>query len=234
MTKESGSSFNAADHQVAPVNESVSGEGQIPAAPLRSSKTLVEQLRSEDTVCEEGENCFCRKSCPLHGRAADEIERLTRELAETKMLLDTYRDQPIPDSETEGRIDEQTARHWLGELLAVIHRDGGHYEAKYGTIVATQDAEKIVHALRGENKCKVCDGLGYSVGVNKRHPCDECEGTGLLLLADHAKPIPSSETEGKYCPRCGNEGPPCACPVCPKCGNTACDCEHEPTATDFL
>ena len=91
--------------------------------------------------------------------------------------------------ETTEPIVETTAAHWLGELLAVIHRDGGHYEGKHGAIVATQDAIKIVHVLRGDRNCKVCDGLGYSVGVAKRVTCDECDGTGLALLAEHSSPL---------------------------------------------
>jgi len=37
----------------------------------------------------------------------------------------------------------------LGDLLAVIHRDGGHYEAEHGTEKACADAETAVHVLRG-------------------------------------------------------------------------------------
>ena len=39
--------------------------------------------------------------------------------------------------------------HWLGSLLAVIHRDGGHYESEHGTEKACADAETAVHVLRG-------------------------------------------------------------------------------------
>ena len=39
--------------------------------------------------------------------------------------------------------------HWLGNLLAVIHRDGGHYEYEHGTEKACADAETAVHVLRG-------------------------------------------------------------------------------------
>ena len=39
--------------------------------------------------------------------------------------------------------------HWLGNLLAVIHRDGGHYESEHGTEKACADAETAVHVLRG-------------------------------------------------------------------------------------
>jgi len=34
----------------------------------------------------------------------------------------------------------------LSELLAIIHRDGGHYEAQHGTEKAVQDAMNKIHA----------------------------------------------------------------------------------------
>ena len=37
----------------------------------------------------------------------------------------------------------------LGNLLAVIHRDGGHYESEHGTEKACADAELAVHVQRG-------------------------------------------------------------------------------------
>lgn len=32
---------------------------------------------------------------------------------------------------------------WLGELLAIIHRDGGHYQAQHGTEKAVNDAHLL-------------------------------------------------------------------------------------------
>lgn len=43
-----------------------------------------------------------------------------------------------------------TAEYWLGSLLAVIHRDGGHYEAEHGTARAADDAIAAVRALRAQ------------------------------------------------------------------------------------
>lgn len=42
------------------------------------------------------------------------------------------------------------ARTRLGDLLAVIHRDGGHYQEKHGTAKAVEDAIALWHALREE------------------------------------------------------------------------------------
>lgn len=38
----------------------------------------------------------------------------------------------------------------LGDLLAVIHRDGGHYQAEHGTAKAIEDAIAAVHSLRAQ------------------------------------------------------------------------------------
>ena len=35
-------------------------------------------------------------------------------------------------------------KHLLSSLLAVIHRDGGHYEDKHGTEKAVEDAMEII------------------------------------------------------------------------------------------
>lgn len=44
----------------------------------------------------------------------------------------------------------------LSNLLAMIHRDGGHYEAKHGTEKAVEDAKEIVCEWRtGLNKQRV-------------------------------------------------------------------------------
>lgn len=45
------------------------------------------------------------------------------------------------------RRDECASK--LGNLLAVIHRDGGHYESEHGTEKACADAELAVHVQRG-------------------------------------------------------------------------------------
>lgn len=41
---------------------------------------------------------------------------------------------------SENRITEQR----LGDLLALIHRDGGHYQARYGTAQACKRAGEII------------------------------------------------------------------------------------------
>ena len=48
----------------------------------------------------------------------------------------TKRESPAPES----------AEYWLGEILAVIHGDGGHYRAQHGNQKATEDAIAKWHA----------------------------------------------------------------------------------------
>lgn len=40
------------------------------------------------------------------------------------------------------------AKYWLGELLAVIHRDGGHYLAKHGTEKSVKAALEEINRLK--------------------------------------------------------------------------------------
>lgn len=44
----------------------------------------------------------------------------------------------------------------LSELLAIIHRDGGHYEAQHGTEKAVQDAMNKIHGMRAAMQ-EFCD-----------------------------------------------------------------------------
>ena len=45
----------------------------------------------------------------------------------------------------------------LGDLLAVIHQDGGQYQHKHGTRRAAEDAAKVVGQLRTENERMLSD-----------------------------------------------------------------------------
>lgn len=40
----------------------------------------------------------------------------------------------------------------LANLLAVIHRDGGHYQHEHGSFKATYDAIEVVYDLRTESE----------------------------------------------------------------------------------
>jgi hypothetical protein len=57
------------------------------------------------------------------------------------LLIDTQRDK-IRELEAE--------RSACADLLAVIHRDGGHYAGQHGVVKAATDAIAIVHQLTAE------------------------------------------------------------------------------------
>lgn len=48
--------------------------------------------------------------------------------------------------------NERRASHWLGELLAMIHGDGGHYRAEHGDAKATLDAIAKYSAMRSQDE----------------------------------------------------------------------------------
>lgn len=47
--------------------------------------------------------------------------------------------------------------YWLGELLAVIHGDGGHYQSEHGTEKATEDAIIKINLALMERIEKPCE-----------------------------------------------------------------------------
>ena len=55
-------------------------------------------------------------------------------------------------------------------LLAIIHRDGGHYQTKHGTVKSIKDAIKIWHDLRNqleqanEDAERLNEHLGHGMG----------------------------------------------------------------------
>lgn len=49
-------------------------------------------------------------------------------------------------------MDKETTERLLGDLIAVIHRDGGHFQADYGTLEAYQSAKrKVLEMLSDQN-----------------------------------------------------------------------------------
>ena len=53
------------------------------------------------------------------------------------------------DAEMQAAITDRDASRKLGNLLAVIHRDGGHYQDAHGTDKAIADAEQRIRATHG-------------------------------------------------------------------------------------
>lgn len=77
--------------------------------------------------------------------ARAEIERLTKERDEALAAEAEYR------RKNHALTNERDANaKWLGELLAVIHRDGGHYQSQHGDEKAVDEAHMIVARLLTE------------------------------------------------------------------------------------
>lgn len=56
-------------------------------------------------------------------------------------------------AETSALYPNRGADHWLGELLAVIHADGGQYQAQHGTAQAVEDAVAKWYGRADETEC---------------------------------------------------------------------------------
>jgi hypothetical protein len=93
-----------------------------------------------------------------------------------------------------GAAQEVSPEHILRNLLAVIHRDGGHYAAKHGLEKAGEDAQALVLKERSQEasqlgtqrQCPVCDrgytqlstGSGHRYHLSPGRPdCNKCDCT---------------------------------------------------------
>jgi hypothetical protein len=131
-------------------------------------------------------NEFVRKfeTAPIQHEAADRIEALEREVKELRADIETFWkpqfDEQVERAEAaeaerdEARISLGEAEHHLSNLLARIHRDGGHYEADHGAVKAAEDANKIVanlyaaeadKARLSETVAGLCDWIENEVGA---------------------------------------------------------------------
>lgn len=66
----------------------------------------------------------------------------------------------------------------LGELLAVIHGDGGHYQNEHGTEKAVEDARSEWYKLKADNE-RLRDLVKRLVDVNS--PWDEEDGVSPVV-----------------------------------------------------
>ena len=78
----------------------------------------------------------------------------------------------------------------IGELLAVIHGDGGHYQSEHGTLKAVQDATKIVDVSKTKSATKLVTNNPTWFGMNCEHQintfCDsDPTGQPQLTFCDH-------------------------------------------------
>jgi len=82
-----------------------------------------------------------------YNRLLSENERLAKENTKlTDVLLSKHGGEPLAllDELDQARADNEA----LLNLLAVIHRDGGHYTGKHGVIKSADDAATVVITLR--------------------------------------------------------------------------------------
>lgn len=88
------------------------------------------------------EDSWCHDELLAALRVKDaEIAELRKELSEARQDLRVY---------AKHQAERDESSRLLGELLAVIHRDGGQYQAEHGAAKATQDALAKLSSLRCE------------------------------------------------------------------------------------
>lgn len=88
---------------------------------------------------------------------------------------------------------ESAADHLLSDLLAVIHRDGGHYEDQHGTAKAVEDAMAIASSFVTGEPAEPMEAAGCQ--------CEAC----LKLLPPDGYPVPHHRRRMVVCGYCGNK-----------------------------
>jgi ribosomal protein S27E len=88
------------------------------------------------------------------------------------------------------RRRREQAEHWLGELLAVIHCDGGHYQSEHGTEKATKDAIDKRNRLVARNDILEYQLLSALAAIEKhnntlRRPTPQRINIDLSALREH-------------------------------------------------
>lgn len=88
--------------------------------------------------------------CSAHAPAATAREWTVAYLAENFRLDDVLIFQKLRDAHNAALKAQQQDTHLLGELLAVIHGDGGHYQSDHGSEKATKDAIDKIYAMKSQ------------------------------------------------------------------------------------
>lgn len=109
--------------------------------PLDDINVSVDGFCKWSEVANARSEIRCRLQSDRTAQAA-EIERMTYERDVWKSKSVMHSKQAI-----EARAGLARARHHTSNLLARIHRDGGHYEMEHGTSKAVEDADAIVASV---------------------------------------------------------------------------------------
>lgn len=111
------------------------------------------------------------------GQARDDIAEIRRQ--HQREANEWKTDEELAEQLRIERAAREAAEY-MGNLLAIVHRDGGHYVDEHGTVKATDDAINIINDLRqraesAEFKLKQCDCLQTIAAriVLKRNQCEK-------------------------------------------------------------
>jgi regulator of replication initiation timing len=96
--------------------------------------------------------------------AIEELDRLRAENERLRKEVVNYEKRDEVWRNKYGAIQEELAVVWKEKkearnLLAIIHKDGGHYEAEYGFIKALKDAEQLIIDALINRHDENCDSL---------------------------------------------------------------------------
>jgi hypothetical protein len=113
--------------------------------------TMAEADGGQFVLATEADALFAEKDAHIADLAARFVQR-ERDISDDTRTI----------AMLEARIAElEPSDKWLGEVMAMLHGDGGHYVAKHGAEKAALDAVAKYHALLAERDklAKACDAI---------------------------------------------------------------------------
>jgi len=111
---------------------------------------MSDNFHSADCMVRHGTNdCTCGYVKPLT-KQEKELAELVKHNEYLESVVTGIVKSTGATTATEALIRFSQLRADIGNLLAIIHRDGGHHEVEVGTHQAVEDAIKAYYALRAE------------------------------------------------------------------------------------
>jgi hypothetical protein len=140
-----------------------------------TSDTIVAELRNARMLVNRGHGDVSDEPDPLHEAAADEIERLDRELEAREKTIERLRQEleVLRLIYPEGTADKITFLELDNKRLRTLLR-----RARQALRSLDEISDEEIGALVCKLECPTCSGVGVS--ANEPQACTDCLGTGTI------------------------------------------------------
>jgi hypothetical protein len=172
----------------------------VPPEGLTPPMSIPAELRNARMMVNRGHGDVSDEPDPLHEAAADEIERLDRELEAREKTIERLRQEleVLRLIYPEGTADKITFLELDNKRLRTLLRRARQ---------ALRSLDEISDEEIGALVCKL------DTGIQTHAPCGHCGGSGVIgrrvTVYEHGCGFPHDDTEESPCPKCDGTGVAC-------------------------